>query len=308
MDKIISVFQTALPVFIALGLGIFCRSKQFIDRNGIETLKKVVINLTLPFVLLNAFATADYSVNTIAIPVLMFFVCCIALGLGFIIARIFKVKIRLSPFLAAGCEAGMLGYALFVLLFPDRNISSFAILDIGQTLFVFTVFKILISGNTNIKQILKDMAQTPILWATAFGVIIGATGLYSKMQAVQISGIMDSLTNFLSAPTGMIILLVIGYDLSIKDIPWKQTMGMIAMRFFTMVVSYLLIVIVNRTLLDSMIFEGAALLMFILPPPYVIPVFSDDPNERNLVAVSLSSMTLCTIILFAILAVMHGVT
>ena len=149
MDKVISVIQTALPVFAALAMGIFCRTRQFVDRNGIDTLKKIVINLTLPFVLLNAFATAEYAPSTIAIPVLMFLVCCVALILGHIITKVFRVKSSLAPFLAAGCEAGMLGYALFALLFPNEHNSSFAIIDIGQTLFVFTVFKITISGNRN---------------------------------------------------------------------------------------------------------------------------------------------------------------
>lgn len=280
-----------------------CRQKSFISRDGIDTLKKVVINFTLPFVLLNAFATAQYSVSTIIVPVLMFLGCCVALGLGFFVARILHVKSRLAPFLASGCEAGMLGYALFVLLFPNQSISGFAILDIGQTLFVFTLYKTLISGDRNIRTILADMAKTPILWATAIGVLIGATGFYGLLQQWQIAGILDSVTGFLSAPTGMIILLVIGYDLIIIQIPWKYTIGMIAMRFFAMAVAMGAIVVVNRTLLDGMIFEGAVLMMFILPPPYVIPVFADDPNERNNISSSISAMTLLTILLFAILLV-----
>lgn len=301
MGRVISVIQTALPVFITLILGMLCRKKAFISRDGVDTLKKVVVNLTLPFVLLDAFSTAQYSVQTIALPVLMFLACCAALALGFLVVRIFRVKSRLAPFLASGCEAGMIGYALFALLFPDKSISGFAILDIGQTLFVFTIYKILLSGNRDIKSILKDMAGTPILWATAAGVLIGATGLYGKLQQWQVAGVLDSITSFLSAPTGMIILLVIGYDLVLNEIPWRKTAGMIAMRFFTMAVAYGIILLVNRILLNGMIFEGAALLMAILPPPYVIPVFADDPEELSGISASLSAMTLVTIILFAIL-------
>ncbi len=303
MDKVISVIQTALPVFIALWMGMLCRQKSFLSRSGIDTLKKVVVNLTLPFVLLNAFATAQYSVRTIIVPILMFIGCCVALGLGFLIARIMRVKSRLAAFLASGCEAGMLGYALFALLFPNQSISGYAILDIGQTLFVFTLYKILISGDRNIKTILADMAKTPILWATALGVLIGATGFYGQLRQWQVSGILDSATSFLSAPTGMIILLVIGYDLILKEIPWKHTIGMIAMRLFAMAVGMGAIIIVNRTLLGGMIFEGAVLMMFILPPPYVIPVFADDPGERNHISASISAMTLLTILFFAILLV-----
>ena len=64
-----------------------------------------------------------------------------------------------------------------------------------------------------------------------------------------------------------------------------------------------LLVLLNRTVLNGKIFEGAALLMVILPPPYVIPVFADEPSERNQIASALSAMTLLTMILFAVCAV-----
>jgi len=48
------------------------------------------------------------------------------------------------------------------------------------------------------------------------------------------------------------------------------------------------------------------LLMLILPPPYVIPVFSDEPAERVSVSSALSAMTLMTIVLFALLSVFVG--
>lgn len=303
MGIITSVIQTALPVFAALALGVFCRSKSFLSRDNIDALKKVVINLTLPFVLVNAFSTAEYSVQTIVLPVVMFAVCCLALGLGFLFCKVLKIPGRLTPFLATGFEAGMLGYALFALLFPDVSISNFAIIDIGQTLFVFTLFKILISGRSDPKLILKDMAKTPILWATFAGILIGATGLYDVLEQHHLSGILISLTDFLSAPTGMIILLTVGYDLVLKEIPWKQVGGFIAMRLVIMVICVFAMIFVNRTLLGGLIFEGAAILMCILPPPYVIPVFADEPAERSRIAGSLSALTLVTIILFAVYSV-----
>ncbi|MBQ3146225.1 MAG: hypothetical protein IJB91_00680 [Oscillospiraceae bacterium] len=307
MDKVISVIQTALPVFLALGLGMLCRSRNFLSRDGVDALKKVVINLTLPFVLLSAFATAEYSAAALILPTLMFLICCLALGLGFLAVRIFRVKGRLIPFLFSGFEAGMLGYALFVLLFPNVKVSSFALPDIGQTLFVFTLYKILLSGKRDFKRIARDMATTPILWAVAAGVLIGATGLYGKMEQWGVSGVFNACTDFLSAPTGMIILLTVGYDLVIREIPWKKTAGMIAMRLVIMALCFGASVALNRTLLKGVLFEGAMLLMLILPPPYVIPVFADEPTERVQVSSALSAMTLVTIILFAVCSVVVGI-
>jgi hypothetical protein len=236
----------------------------------------------------------------------MFGLCCVALVLGKLIIRISGMKSRLAPFLATGFEAGMLGYALFSLLFPNESISAFALPDIGQTLFVFTLFKILISGKTDMKAIGKDMATTPILWAVFAGVLIGATGLYGKLQDWGVAGVLNSATDFVSAPTAMIILLTVGYDLVIKEIPWKKTAGLIGMRLAVAAILFGIVVLLNRTVLDGMFFEGAAILMFILPPPYVIPVFADEPEERVQISAALSAMTLMTIILFAALTVIVG--
>ncbi len=303
MDRIVTIAETVLPVFLALALGAWCRGKNFLTRDGIDALKKVVINLTLPFVLLNAFATAEYSLSALILPALIFLLCCLALGLGWLMVG---KKSRLQPFLATGFEAGMLGYALFAMLFPQESISRFAILDLGQTLFVFTLFKILLSGKKDIKAIGKDMIASPILWAVAAGVLIGATGLYGLLQQWGVRGILDSATSFLSAPTAMIILLTVGYDLVLREIPWKKTAGLIAMRLGVMAVLMVVVVVLNRTILNGMIFEGAALLMFILPPPYVIPVFADEPAERVQISAALSAMTLATMVLFALCSVVLG--
>ena len=78
MENVISVIQTALPVFLALGLGMLCRSRGFLTREGVDALKKVAVNITLPAVLLNAFATAEYSTAALVLPVSVYLLCCLA--------------------------------------------------------------------------------------------------------------------------------------------------------------------------------------------------------------------------------------
>ena len=303
MDKLITILQTALPVFLALGVGVFARKKQFLTRDSIDAMKKLVINVTLPFVLLSAFASADYNRAALVLPTMVFVLCSVALALGFVILRLCKVKSRLAPFLSSGFEAGMLGYSLFVLLFPEHSVSTFAVLDLGQTLFVFTLFKILLSGKTDFRAIARDMVTSPILWAVFAGVILGVTGLY---RVPNVGRLLDATCDFLSAPTGMVILLTVGYDLVLGEIPWKKTVGYIAMRLGVMAVILAVMVLLNRTVLDGMMFEGAALLMVILPPPYVIPVFADEPSERVSISSALSAMTVVSLLLFAALSIIIG--
>lgn len=306
MESLISIFETALPVFLALILGMLCRRLDFLNRDGVETLKKVVLQITLPAVVLSSFATAEYSTSTIAVPVVMFLLCCLGLVLGFLFSRLFRIQSRLAPYLATGFEAGMLGYALFALLFRDEGISRFAILDLGQVLFVFTLYKALLSGGKDKKALLHDAVTSPILWAIVLGVLIGATGLFSAMERSGIAGIFTSLTDFVSAPTGMIILLTVGYDLVPKEIPWRQTGGLILLRLGVMAILLGLLILLNRTLLGGVVHEGAAMLMFLLPPPYVLPVFANEPSERTKIASALSALTVVSMLLYALLSVFVG--
>ena len=62
----------------------------------------------------------------------------------------------------------------------------------------------------------------------------------------------------------------------------------------------------NRTVLNGIIFEGAAVLLVLLPPPYVIPVFADEPGERVQISSALSALTLVTMVLFAVFAAVLG--
>ena len=303
MENLFRILQTALPVLAALALGVLCRKLNFLTRDGVDTLKKVVVNLTLPAVVFAAFATAEYSLQTIAIPVLVFLLCCLGLGLGRLLARLLRLPGRVTPYLAAGFEAGMLGYALFALLFPQASSARFAILDLGQTLFVFTLYKALLSGGKETKSLWKDIVNTPILWGTFAGLLVGATGLFGWMVQNGSAAVVTSLTDFLSAPTGMMILLAVGYDLDFAQIRWRETARFVVLRLAAMAILFAVLLLVNRTLLHGIIFEGAALLLFILPPPYVLPIFADEPSQRAQISSALSALTVVTLLLFAVMTV-----
>jgi len=79
------------------------------------------------------------------------------------------------------------------------------------------------------------------------------------------------------------------------------------MRLVVMAIIVAIMLLLNRTVLNGMIFEGAAILMVMLPPPYVIPVFADEPNERVQISSALSALTLVTIVLFAVYSVVLGI-
>ena len=301
METLIRVLETALPVFITLAIGMLCRTKNILSREGVGQLKSVAVNICLPAVLVASFATAEYSAKSISIPLVIYALCVLALALGFVAAKIFKQS-KLTPYLCTGFEAGMLGYGLFALLFKNEPNSHFAIIDLGQVLFVFTMYKILLSGKAGLKNVLHEALTSPVLWAIIVGLLIGATGLYDALKPSGVSGIFDSITSFISAPTSVLILISIGYDLVPSEIRWKKTAVIVLMRVLIMGILLGVAMLVNRFLLGGAMHTGALVLMFILPPPYVLPVFADAGDERANISSALSVITLLSIALFAVMS------
>ncbi len=300
------VLQTILPVLLMVGIGILCRQKNLISREGVNALKSTVVNITLPAVLLKAFAATRYTFLDVMIPLMMFAVCLVAWLLGRAAGRALKLPSRFVPFLTTGFEAGMLGYALFNMLYGSARTAEFARVDLGQVLFVFTLYKILLGidgrERASVKQLAKEMALSPIIMAIAAGVLIGATGLYRALVPSGISSLFDTCADFVAAPTSAIILLTIGYDLVPGALPWRETLKVVALRYAVMLpLGAAFIALVNGLWPGSGLSQAIAV-MFILPPPFVLPVFADDADQRVYVSSALSVSTLAAIAGFAILA------
>lgn len=307
MERTLEVIRTVLPVVLMLGIGILCRSKKLLTREGINALKRVAVDIALPAVLINSFATMEYTLKNVLVPLIMFAVCIAAWFLGKIVGKLFKMPSRFVPFLTTGFEAGMLGYALFTMLYGGNRLAEFACVDLGQVLFVFTLYKILLGMDSEEKptarQLVSDMLHSPVIIAIIAGVLLGATGLYQALKPSGIASVIDACTSFVSAPTSAMILLAIGYDLVLNDIPWIPTCKVVAVRFAIMMILRGLLILLLNIIWPAANLTAAISVMFILPPPFVLPVFADDADQRVYVSSALSVSTLVAIVGFGVLAV-----
>lgn len=301
----VNVLSTILPVIIMLSIGCICRHFSLFTRDGIDALKKFVVNIALSAVLINAFATMEYSLANLLLALIMFALCIIAWFIGRLFIKVDAKSGKFIPFLVTGFEAGMLGYAFFTMLYGADYISEFAKLDLGQVLFVFTFYKIMlgIDGNEKIgaKRIAKEMFTSPTIISIIVGVIIGITGLHNNAA---ISSVIDACTNFVSAPTSAVILFSIGYDLVFDKIPWLATCKAVACRFIIMIPARIILGIILNAMGMSHDTINALNVMLILPPPFVISVFADDNEQQTFISSTLTVSTIITIIGFMILAIL----
>jgi len=307
MERLIQVLQTVLPVILVIVIGILCRSGGKLSREGVNALKSVAVDIALPAVLLNAFATADYSLRSIVIPLIMFLICIAGWALGKASGKMLRMQSRFVPFLTTGFEAGMLGYTLYTMLYGAEQAANFALVDLGQVLFVFTLYKILLNMDSaqkgNGMSLVREMFSSPVILAIIAGLLLGATGLYRALIPSGISSVFDACVSFVSAPTSVLILLSIGYDLVLKDIRWGETCKVVALRFGIMLVLMAAAIGAVSALFGyDRALTGAIIVMFILPPPFVLPVFADDADQRVYISSALSVSTLAAVAAFAVLA------
>jgi len=292
-----TILTKILPVVLVLIIGAVCRKRGFFNENNTQTLKDVAVNITLPFVLLSAFGTTHFSAANMLIPSISFLACIVALLLGFVLFKLMKMQGKVMPYLTSGFEAGMLGYALFAILRNGNNLSDFALIDLGQVAFVFTIYRILISNNRNAKDIIINITNSPVIWGMVAGILLSVSGMYAKL-----SNYIDSISNFVSAPTGTIILLCIGSDLMSQKVNLRKALAPVVLRIAVLSIVFALVYYTDM-LLGIGINHQALLLMFALPAPFVLPIFATAANERADVASALSIQTIITLIIFGLMAI-----
>jgi len=298
---LVKVLSTALPVFVALGLGILCRTKHIISREGMDAIRNVAVNITLPVVLFASFASANYSPETIMIPIGTFIISAIGLIIGYLLKKPLKQG-HCFPFIMTGFEGGMLGYGLYALLFKGQSNAHLALLDLGNAAFVFTIYKALICGKGQAKAAIKSAVYSPTLWGIILGVILGSTGLYTKMEPSGCQEILNSVTTFIAAPTSMLILLSIGYDLDFSHVHWKNVLTIVVMRELVMAVMFIMFLLLNRNFVGGKVAIGTLILWCLLPTTYIVPIFADNDDERADVSTAISLSTLLCLLGFTILA------
>ena len=308
MDKISRVLELVLPVLATLALGYFSKRKNLIGTSVIDGIKTLVMSFMLPAVLLGAFYKTSFGTERLIITLTMFISCAIGLAVGLLILRLMPKGEPLLPFLTSGFEAGMMGYGLYLMLFSATETHYFASIDLGQVFFVFSVYMTLLNKRKGLttKDALKSMFKSHVFLAIILGLFLSVTGLGTMFSNSMLGAPVESMLSYIGAPTGMLMIFVVGYQIEIDPARIKSAflatflrtiiMGalcFVAIRFLSMFVT-----------MDKPLF-WAIVLMFSLPAPFVLPIFSGDKKETGFIATTLSIGTLLSIGFFVIISILQ---
>jgi len=321
LDVAIDAFSRVLPVLLLVGLGALFRRTDFLSAGAIDGLRKLVLNVTLPAALFLAFLGTEMEAKYAVIVISVFGACLLMLAAGPWLRRGVGVKSEAMPSLMAGFEAGMIGYALYTAIFGAENLYRFAVVDLGQVIFVFFILAPVVmrwaSGQAPaISETAAAFVKTPVIIAIVAGVAGSLLGLAEPLESNYITNAGLETLAMLAAVTTPAIAIVIGYSTSFSAGSLSDPVRTLAVRLPIWIVAAALFnwLVIDMLLGLDRLFQAAVMTMAVLPPPFVVPLYmarargrdvSDDPDHDYL-ANTLSLATVVTLVLITIVGVIYA--
>ena len=301
------ILSMVLPVLVMILLGRLCAAQGILNDERHAGLKSIIGDILLPVVLFNAFFTANYDGKLLLVFVLVFISCLLALVAGFALKRFVRPYDRYMPLLMTSFEGGMLGYALYALVAGQSQTAIYAMVDIGQTMFAYTVFlaalKSAEGGKMSPKAMVRNMVTNKAFLGMATGIVLGALGVYKAIAPTSFGMVLTELISFITAPTSALILLVVGYQLNFSKKLMKPVAITLALRTLVMAVIFAAVSAVLFAIIEyDKLLMLALMLQYTLPAPFIIPLFADLKEDGEYVSTSLSMGTLLSVVLFVFVA------
>jgi malate permease and related proteins len=300
----LQTFTATLPVIFLVLIGILIHRVQLVGERTIQDFKKLVVNITLPLLLFKAFATMVFEARYLFIVASVFIACTLVMLLSSKLRFIPGLTSMYSSFLMAGFEAGMLGYAIFGSIFGEASIPNFAVIDLGQVIFVFFILITRLEQGQgrqfNLYQTFLNFLKTPVILGILAGVIANFSGVYRILSGWELTFSLLHTADILAGLTLPLVALVIGYELKFQKRRLILPVLTVSLRLLvwgTLAVLFNIFVIRQIMGLDRN-FEAAVMLMAILPAPFVVPFYlkSDQAEERDYILNTLSIGTVVALI------------
>lgn len=301
----IDLFSLVIPMLLALGLGILSRKKQLLSPQEVEGLKKLVCSILLPFVVLGSFSSLRFELKTLVLLLMGTAVNLLGYCMGGLGKRQGEFALY-RPFLLSSMEAGMLGYALFAMVFGSDKLPYFVIFDAGQAIFFFLFFLPRLQNTALGKKepIFPQVFKQPIVWTLFLGTLLSLSGIHRLLTEAPIGRIWQKSIELLSAPVSCVMLFVVGYGIKLNGSILRSVSKAALLRMgYMLPVSVLCAFLIYSLGMDRLYCYGL-LLFCAMPPSYLLPVYVKGDREQAFVNSFLSLYALYslsfTLLLFAL--------
>ena len=311
MQTVLDVLQMALPVAMLIGIGQICRTTKLMSEASIDGCKALISNILIPIMLFDLMAGLELSGEMVWIVVISLAMNAAAFGLGFLLKKLTREQSRYFPYLMAGFEVGLLGLALFPLIFGQDSLGYLATMDLGNCLFfcflMLPSMQAMDAGageKKSLKQTLKTVFTTPPLIGCLLGLLCNLTGLIGLLQSSALAPVYDACAELGTRGLTPLILIVVGWGMSFN----KGILGKVIKTCVLRAVSLSLVCLMALGLfrlagITDPLATYSVIMMCAVSAPYVCSVYAKDVREREYINTQLSMHVFVTILVFIVLSI-----
>jgi predicted permease len=306
-------FAKILPVLLIIALGVLLRRMRILSIATVGELKKLAVTVTLPALLFLAFANLHAEARYLGIIAIMFLACFGGLLVGRLVQPLTGIRASTFPMLFTGFEAGMMGYALFSSIYGTENLHWFALVDLGHVLFVFIVLIPVLQRSKGGVWVFRDlivgMVRTPVILAIAAGLVADQVGFLQALTRSSVTAGIPQAIAIVGGMTTPLVAILIGFDLRLS----LRGLGRPALTLGLRLLFWIPVGLVTAELvLQRWLHLGrwpvaAIMLLVVLPPPFVIPIFLPEEKQEDLdfTIRTLALATLVTLVAATLLALIY---
>ncbi len=305
MEKILSVLEVIVPIFVAIAFGMLARKKQLLTPEENKGLQQFVVKFALPCVVFQACMTAQMGAESLSSMAL----CLPMVVIGTFWA--FWARKKLFPYhnlpqLFAAQETGMLGIPLSIILLGTDQAFRMGILDLTQAVTAYPTIAILSAAADEelpVGEIVKKILRSPLLIMSALGLFLNFSGLGDWMNTYGLRDVLTATTGFLSQPISAVMLFSVGYNFSLAKGSREAVFKIAGIHFAW----YVVCILVSQLVLG--LIPGVdprarwtMLLFCLLPPSYLAPGLGRDQKDYTLASGVCSVLTVTCLVGFCVIA------
>lgn len=305
MDKVNTVAQVIVPIFVVLILGVLARKKQMLKPEEVRGLQNFVVKFAIPCVVFNSCVTAEIGVESLTTMGLAFVMICSGTLWAF---RFGKKMFRYHnfPMLFAAQETGMLGIPLFLILFGADQAYRMGVLDVAQAVVCFPTIAILSSDageDPKPAQIVKKVLTSPLVIMAAIGLGLNFSGLASLLNGIGVLGILTESASFLTQPISVLMIFSVGYNFSLEKESRGPVLKIASLRFGYNIIIAVLIQLALCLIPNVDSLTRITMLMYCtLPTSYLAPGLGRSQKDFTVASGVCSILTAVSLMIFCVIA------
>ena len=296
MEKILSVAQVIMPIFVTIFLGVLAKRRQMLTQENVQGLQQFALKFGMPCVVFTSCLTADMGMESLSGMALVLTAVLVSTALAFALRKK-RYPFHNVPMLFCAQETGMMGIPLFIILFGASQAYRMGVLDLIQAVTAYPVIALLSADtgeNPTLSGILKKICTSPLMIMSALGLALNFSGIGAWLDRIGIGPVITASTSFLSQPISALMIFSVGYNFSLAKESRRPVLELAGLHFglftlFSVGMQLVLCLIPNVDIMT----RCAVLLYCALPASYLSPGLGKGKEDYT-VASGVCSLTTAT--------------